>query len=190
VRILWEGASRKKSYSGIIWNGNLNVENGEIKYFRKIRFDSPRSNVLDSSENSLKWYSITCGYTSGLIIGIEGVENSKFTINVGCDLITGPRFGEVGTRYPLRMSQAPAEEITFSLKFSDLKDGPIQLEIGDIDRKLTFSRTPRNNEFKKIYFEYVDHDIKPGWNAYYLRATQIDMEKAWSSPIYVNYLRE
>jgi hypothetical protein len=89
------------------------------------------------------------------------------------------------------MSQAPAEEITSSFRFSDLKGGPLQIDIGDLNRKLTFLRAPSENETNKIiHFDYVDYDIKPGWNAYYVKATQIDREKAWSSPIYINYDRD
>ena len=38
VRILWEGASRKSSYSGVIWEGTLRVSGRAIDGVEKIRF--------------------------------------------------------------------------------------------------------------------------------------------------------
>ena len=47
VRILWEGASRKSSYSGVIWEGKLRVAGRRVANVDKIRFDSPRSRMFD-----------------------------------------------------------------------------------------------------------------------------------------------
>ena len=43
VRILWEGASRKSSYSGVEWNGALTVKGAGVSAADTFRFDSPRS---------------------------------------------------------------------------------------------------------------------------------------------------
>ena len=61
VRVMWEGASRKSSYSGVIWEGKLQVSGRAINGVEQIRFDSPRSHVFDVADHGLRWYSVTCG---------------------------------------------------------------------------------------------------------------------------------
>ncbi|MCD6503842.1 DUF3604 domain-containing protein [Candidatus Bathyarchaeota archaeon] len=187
VRILWEGASRKDSYSGVIWEGKIRVKAGRILSVQKIRFDSPRSKVYGLTDRQVNWYSVTCGYPSGLILELDDPESTVLDMTVACKLITGPLFGETGSRAPLRMSYAPAEQIETSIKVSDLDDGPITIDIGTLNRKITVSKAPSNRGIRSVEFEFLDKDVKPGLNIYYLRVTQTDMEKAWSSPIFVNY---
>lgn len=187
VRILWEGSSRKDSYSGVVWKGKIRVKAGKILSVQKLRFDSPRSKVYDLADDRMNWYSITCGYSSGLILELDNPKNAKLDITVGCELITGPLFGETGSKAPLRMSYAPAEQIETSIKVSDLDDGPITINIGTLNRRITVSKAPSDTGIRSLEFEFLDKDVKPGLNIYYLCVTQSDMEKAWSSPIFVKY---
>jgi hypothetical protein len=48
--------------------------------------------------------------------------------------------------------------------------------------KFVFATQPENNEAE---FSYIDNDIQTGESWYYVRATQIDRNLAWSSPIWV-----
>ena len=62
VRLLWQGASRKMSYSGVRWDGVLRVDGATISRVEQIRFDSPRSYVTEVTPSSLRWHSVQCGY--------------------------------------------------------------------------------------------------------------------------------
>jgi len=42
----------------------------------------------------------------------------------------------------------------------------------------------------QVCFHFVDENIMPGFNYYYIRVTQEDGEMAWSSPIWVHYLHK
>ncbi len=186
VRILWEGASRKSSYSGVVWEGRLRVRGRQIAEVEKIRFDSPRSTVYDATDDGLRWYSVTCGYRSGLILTLPGDEDGVLELVVNTSLITGPKYGGRGDRAPRRISYAPAEKVAFDLDLKQLAQAPVTMEIGQLNRRVIVSQAPAAAEPGEIDFSYTDDSPRPGTNPYWVRVVQQDMEMAWSSPIYVD----
>jgi hypothetical protein len=184
VRILWRGASRRSSYSGVIWDGWLQVDRGEVALRELIRFDSPRSHLSDLSGEGLRWYSVTCGYRSGMVLDVTG--EAVFHLVVNTSLITMPSYGGFGDESPKRISYAPAERLSLSLGMRDLRDGPTEVEVGPLDRRLTLSLAPEL-ERSEVTFSFTDPAPRPGINPYWLRVTQADMEMAWTSPVFVDY---
>ena len=188
VRILWEGASRKSSYSGVIWEGKLKVSGPRIASVDKIRFDSPRSRVFDVEDDGLRWYSVTCGYRSGIILDLTGENDGEIELVVNTSLITGPLYGGSGISAPRRMSYAPAEKVAFNVDLTQLKKGPVTMEIGGLNRRVTMSLASTPQEAGEVEFSFTDPSPNPGINPYWVRVVQTDMEMAWSSPIYADYV--
>ncbi|MCZ6633881.1 MAG: DUF3604 domain-containing protein [bacterium] len=188
VRILWEGASRKTSYSGVIWEGQLRVNGRPINGVEKIRFDSPRCRVYDADEGGLKWYAISCGYRSGMILDLGGEGDAEVELVVDTTVIAGPKYGDRGINPPRRMTYAPAEKVGFHVSLKDLEAGPVTMEIGQLNRRVTVSLAPEEREAGEVAFDFTDSSPKPGINPYYVRVVQSDMEMAWSSPIYVDWV--
>ncbi len=184
VRILWEGASRKSSYSGVIWEGQLRIAGRRVANVDKIRFDSPRSRVFEVEDYGLRWYSVTCGYRSGIILDLTGENDGELELVVNTSVITGPLYGESGVNPPRRMSYAPAEKVAININLTELKKGPVTLEIGGLNRRVTMSLAPTLQEAGEVKFSFADPSPNPGINPYWVRVVQTDMEMAWSSPIY------
>jgi len=184
VRILWEGASRKTSYSGAIWDGELRVSGGRVALQRTIRFDSPRSRVFGAHAEGLRWHAVSCGYRSGFILEVEGDPEIRLVVNTS--LITMPSYGGFAQTGPKRMSYSPTERVSARVHVSELADGPRIVEIGLLGRRLVIERAPKA-ETTDITFAFTDPAPQPGTNPYWLRVVQTDMEMAWTSPVFVHY---
>ncbi len=187
VRILWKGSSRKTSYSGIIWDGTLNVTGGKILSAETVRFDSPRSRIVEQNEAGLAWHAWGCGYTMGLILELEVDEETRLQIAVGNQAITSPMYGEHGSiTPPRRISFAPADRFTFNVRVGDLSNGPQELPLGILDRSITASLASEPAA-DSAAFQFTDEAPEPGINPYWIRAVQSDMEVGWTSPLFVDY---
>jgi len=188
VRLLWEGASRKTSYSGVVWDGSLKLKGAVIKSVEKIRFDSPRSRVYDITSETLSWHSVTCGYRSGVVLELDAKEaNPTLHIVVDTTLISAALFGGHGQYEPARMSRAPGERLVFDVSLQELEHGPKKLEIGLLDRRVTVSLAPESGE-ETAEFAFTDPEPEPGINPYWVRVVQTDMEMAWTTPVFVDYV--
>lgn len=190
VRLTWQGASRRTSYSAVIWDGWLEIidradsAKGPI-VSETIRFDSPRSFVQTTSPTRITWHAETCGHRSGFVFrAIEGDPLLRVVVNT--TLTTMPAFGGFGDTNPKRMSYAPTDHITFEFHVSELGDGPLVVPIGPIDRKLVIEFAPEGGS-PDAAFTHTDLNPQPGTSPYWLRIVQRDMEMAWTSPVFVDY---
>ena len=186
VRVLWEGASRKSSYSGVVWEGKLNVTGARMSDIRKLRFDSPRSYLFDEETAGLSWYSVTCGYHSGFIFDLDSTD-AELSLVLSTSVMTGPKYEGHGESGPLRIAYAPAERIASTIRVDSLVDGPRVIDIGTLNRRVTVSLAPQPTA-ESVEFSVTDDAPLPGVNPYWLRVVQTDQEMAWSSPIYVDYV--
>ena len=187
VRVTWEGASRRTSYSGVVWDGSVSLDGGRISGVRKIRFDSPRSEVTESEETRVRWHSWTCGYRSGLVMDVDGDPATVVTAAMSSEAISGARYGGHGESAPQRMSFAPAEGVHIRTTLGALADGKRQIDLGVLDRKFTLEMAPEPGP-ERVEFEFTDESPQPGINPYWVRVTQSDMEMAWTSPVFVDYV--
>ena len=186
IRVLWEGASRKSSYSGVVWEGMLNVTGAQMSDIRKLRFDSPRSYLFDERDDGLSWYSVTCGYRSGFIFDLDTTDAELF-LSVSNTVMTGPKYEGHGESGPLRIAHASAERIASTIRVADLADGPRVIDIGTLNRRITVSLAPEPTA-ESVEFAVTDEMPVPGVNPYWLRVVQTDQEMAWASPIYADYV--
>ncbi len=187
VRVTWEGASRRTSYSGVVWNGGLSLSGGRITAASKIRFDSPRSEITESDDARLRWHSWTCGYRSGLVVDVDGGPDTELAATISSDTISGARYGGHGENAPQRMSLAPADRVHIRSTLGALAEGPRQIDLGVLDRKFTLELAPEPGP-ERVEFDFTDECPQPGINPYWVRVTQSDMEMAWTSPVFVDYV--
>ena len=209
VRVLWEGASRKTSYSGVIWDGHLQVVGATIASVERLRFDSPRSRVFDRTATGLRWHSVTCGYRSGVILDLaDAADDAELRLVVNTSLISRPYFGGHGDDDPGRMSYAPAENVTFSCSLRELAAGQKEIHLtapalqkhpdsgdndpapqfGQLSRKIEVSLAPAPGGPETAELTFTDPAPQPGINPYWARIVQTDMEMAWTSPVFVDYV--
>ena len=187
VRVTWEGASRRTSYSGVVWDGSVKVSDGLIKKIEKIRFDSPRSEVTESSESVVGWSYWGCGYTSGLVLDVEGTEDTGIDVALMSDVIASSQYGDHGGDGARRITFATADRVRIPTTLGSLVDGPRRVDLGQLDRAVAVEMAPEPGA-ERAEFSVVDDSPRPGINPYWVRVTQTDMEKAWTSPVFVDFV--
>ena len=188
VRIIWRGGSRMTSYSGIVWDGRLNIRGASIHSITTLRFDSPRSQIVDQSEQRVCWRAWGCGYPMGLELEIDTANGDvEFQISVTTQTISGPGFGGYGSGGPRRISLAQAENASLTVTAAELTEmDRVGIDLGVIDRRLDLSLSKKPGA-ANAEFEFTDDDPRPGVNPYWIRAVQRDLETGWTSPIFVDY---
>ena len=192
IRVVFSGASRMSSYSGIVWDGKITAESATIHAAESLRFDSPRSHfeLIDGEDEAgprVKWHAWGCGYPMALLLDVDGNDDSRLHIALASQAITGPMYGRHGeTGPPRRISFAPADSVTLDVRLRDLQDGPVELPLGILDRRLAVSLANQSGS-RSASFEFIDDEPQPGVNPYWIRVVQADLEMAWSSPIFVDF---
>ena len=192
IRILWTGSSRKTSYSGVIWDGSATVSGAAVKTVQTIRFDSPRSHIVEHAPQTVRWHAWGCGYLMGVELELDEFEDPadvQIQVAVDTQAITGPGFGGHGESWPRRVSFAPADGAETTFRLADVLQEDREIPLGTLDRKVFLWSVPENRPLSAD-FQLLDDKPLPGWTAYWLRVIQMDGEAAWSSPVFVDYAGE
>jgi hypothetical protein len=172
----------------VIWDGTVKVAGARLIGHEKIRFDSPRSYTSELTAESLRWHSVACGYKSGIILELDKTEGVQLDIKADTTLISGPKYGGQAFLGSMGISYRPAEKASFSVVLDELEKGPVEFEMGTLNRKITVSLAPDDGWPVTTSFTHVDPDPKPGINPYWVRVVQTDMEMAWTSPVFVDFI--
>ena len=187
LRVLWQGGSRQTSYSGVVWDGTVTVDGGRISSTSTLRFDSPRSYLVEESDSVVSFHAWGCGYRMGLELDIEGDAATRVEVSLATRTITGPAFGGFGSSQPRRISLAPAERATLAGRLGDLAGSTRTIDLGVCDRRLDLGLAPLHGE-SEAHCTFRDEQPRPGVNPYWVRVVQVDQEMAWTSPIWVDWV--
>ena len=188
IRVLWDGASRWSSYSGIRWDGSVDVADGEIGDVSPIRFDSPRSNYQRVSSSKLALNGWACGYPSGLVFDVSKSTDSEISFAMNSSLIVGPTFAAHGEKQALRrMAHATGDSVRVNGTLAQLQNGPMRVNLGHSNRNVTLELAPEAVS-DRSEFTVIDADVQPGVNPYWVKVVQQDMEMAWISPVFADLL--
>ena len=68
-----------------------------------------------------------------------------------------------------------------------LLEAAVHLDLGGLDRRLTLSLATEPGP-ETAGFTFTDPDPQPGINAYWVKVVQSDMEMAWTSPVFVDFV--
>jgi hypothetical protein len=165
------------------WRGTIEVKGARLAGFTKPWFYSPETYLVERDEtdpNTLVFATNTRGRGKGLLLELEGVTaDTEVVVHLKGVMEAAPSPGP-RERSPERL---PAADIPFSL--GDLANG-VQVHefevVNNVD-SVTAQLVPADAALDQR-FEYVDlDDTEPG-DYYYLRVTQVDGARAWTSPVW------
>ncbi|UCG04155.1 MAG: DUF3604 domain-containing protein [Candidatus Heimdallarchaeota archaeon] len=161
IKFVWSGARVTTRRRNTDWSGEITIDKGRIISAEEFAFDLSWQGITELTEQRVCWSSTTSGDLDGIIMTLEAPDDARISFDT--------------------------EIVQTSFQLSQLKESLI-LEAGGIEQKLEISRVSGKKPPISVKFEYTDHNIKSGRSAYYVKVLQIDGEKAWSSPIFINYV--
>lgn len=160
VRVLWEGAEYRGRFREVIWDGEATFENNRITDARPVNFLN-RDKTLDrKGDNGLAWKALTTGNYGGFDAWLADGTGGTLALTT-----------------PLVSAHIPVADIGLEDTILDAS--------GDLPRFVRVFRLPDDNPHKRLSFTRAIPLKAAGDNAVYIRVTQEDGTRAWTSPVYV-----
>ena len=158
IKVEWSGARVRSRPKVVTWDGGLRVKGGKITEVTEFAFDYPNQGLVNSSETELSWKSSTGGDPDGVLMRLEGNDETEVSFK------TGPS--------------------TFTFKPKDIRYEPLVVEAGGLNQKVKVS-TIKDTLPDSLEFTYIPEQ-EEGLNAYWVRIVQADGSMAWTSPLFIN----
>ncbi len=159
VRVLWEGAEYRGRFREVIWDGHAEVAGNTVLSARPVNFLN-RDKTLETVGNKLTWKALTTGNYGGVDIVVENAMSGTLKVET-----------------PLVSFEVPIEEIGMEDTVYD--------NSGELPRFIKVFRLPNENPCRSFQFSRKIQLKEQGDNPIYVRVTQEDGTRAWTSPIYV-----
>ena len=159
VRVAWGGARVKGRGRETRWDGSLHLNGNRMASIAPYAFDSAAEGITEHDASHATWISKTCGDSDGLILELEEGLTGSLT-------------------FETRVT-------AFALPLTVLSDGPFVAHAGGLDQQVTIEVRPDAPGPTELSLDWTDEDAPAGESAYWLRITQEDGHKAWTSPVYL-----
>lgn len=158
VRVVWSGQRIKARNRLVKWDGGLSIDRGRILNTEGYAFDSPNEGILDVTDRSVSWKSVTTGDADGVILTLDIPLETKISF------------------------KTPV--IDQSVSLGEVAKNPVVVNGGGIDIQVVFEKLPLGVG-REVMFSFREPELLPGCHIYWVRVLQTDGAKAWGSPIYV-----
>lgn len=160
IRILWEGALYRGRFRQVIWDGDATVCGNTILRAEAINFLNPDNPLRMDNETGVSWTALTTGNFGGVDLWLSDAAA-----------------GTLAIRTPLVETELPIAEIG--------ADETVLDRSGALPRLLRLQRLPEIMQETAFSGSLKVELRETGDNPFYLRMTQEDGTRAWTSPIYV-----
>lgn len=158
-KLVWNGARVRGQDRVLRWDGGLTIEGNSIAKAVSVNFWNPDHPLIQHGSDKLSWESFTTGTAKGVILTLE--KPAQGTIHFA------------------------TQAVKLDINLQDIRNESVVWEFGDLEKSVRISRLPEINEYFTYSFQIPLENLHTGDNPIYIRATQEDEQKAWSSPIYL-----
>ena len=159
IRIAMEGAEYRGRARTTIWDGSLNLNGNVITDAVMLNNWNRDRGIGACSDSSLAWKAVTTGNTCGIDLWLADAARGEIAITTKH---TSPtvRIGDIG-----------------------LND--LVFDAGGLERRLRLYRLPDAPHEPRVAHQLDVPVATKGDTPIFVRVTQVDGHKAWSSPIYL-----
>jgi hypothetical protein len=159
VRVLFEGATYRGRAREVIWNGTARFRGNRILEARPINFFNPDKPLIRDGDEGLRWQALTTGNFVGFDVWLERDD------------------GRLEIETPLIRGSLSLDEISLEDRVLDAS--------GVLPRLIRVYRLPERLDIMTLRFRRRITLRDVGDNALFIRLTQEDGTRAWTSPVYV-----
>jgi hypothetical protein len=188
VKISFESTSehgmRDSPRGNRIWNGTIKVANAEISEVKIPGLRNPyheRAQVDPNNPDTIEFHNETRGRSNTILVKLA---NASSDTGISIDL---DRTMEAGITYPIRYRPSAFPKRALSVTLADVdRSGFHDIELQEgrftdhIGLEIYNPSGALDQEFSYLETKATTHD-----DYYYLRVTQLDGSRAWSSPWWV-----
>ncbi len=161
IRVLWEGAEYRGRAREVIWDGSATFAGDAIVEATPINFFN-RDKTLDRvGENGLAWRSLTTGNYAGFDVRLADGRSGRLVLDT-----------------PLVKAELPLAAIGLADRLLEAN--------GILPRFIRVFRLPGHDTVRTLRFSRQIALRDKGDNPLWLRLTQEDGTRAWTSPVYVH----
>lgn len=160
VRVLWEGAEYRGRFREVIWDGSARFNGNGIVEARPVNFLNRDKKLEQDGTDGLTWKALTTGNFGGFDVTLNDAKA-----------------GVLELKTPLVSFELPVADIGMEDRVYDAS--------GQLPRFVKVFRLPEDNPHRSFRFNRDVPLHANGDNAIYIRVTQEDGTRAWTSPVYV-----
>jgi len=159
LRLLWGGAREIGTAAAQrqSWKGSLELSEGVIHDVMDVGLQSPKDEITHLDQR-VTFNCATAGNDMGFSFEAEGSSEAI------CRVVT--ELGDADT--PL----------------SQLRQETMVIDAGGVNRRIELGPAPSENSAMSVEATFEHLEPPTGEHAYWVRVTQIDRHRAWSSPVY------
>ncbi len=159
VRVTMEGAEYRGRARTTVWDGSLRVNGNSIERAEMFNNWNLDRGIGSQSQDALSWKAVTTGNTCGIDLWLEEEKRGDIEIETN--------------------------HVSMRLPIADIGIEDSVFEAGGLDRLLKLYRLPNLPQEHRLEHRMSVRVADNGDSPVFVRVTQIDGHKAWSSPIYL-----
>ena len=160
IRVIWEGAEYRGRFREVAWDGTASFNDNEIVSAEPINFFNRDKALTAAGTNGLSWKALTTGNFGGFDVVLKDRNAGRLAIQT-----------------PLVTCDIAVADIGYEDRVFD--------KSGELPRFLKVSRLPTRNKSRTIRFKRPVKLRDTGDNPIFIRLTQEDGTRAWTSPVYL-----
>ena len=168
VKIAWSGVRSRFRKKSVLWDGSVFVRNGRVAKAENYAIDRDSEGIQNWSNQLVNFRSKTSGDEDGMILDVVPSDTQR------CQIIFA------------------SKQAAITVDLADLTQKPLEHFVCPENCKVQFSLEPEEQKTAPgqvfhTQYELVDEQPGVGLNIYYARIYLKDGNRAWSSPVFVNY---
>ena len=164
IKIVYSGVSSRLRKKSTVWSGNIYIKHASILNAENYSVDNAFEGIKGYDRHCINFVSKTSGDEDGVIITLVPEPKKE------CSILFQSKQANI---------EVPLSEI---LKSSH----GVTFDVGEVNRKVCFSKE-YDSDVCDTLVEYTDTGVTEGVNQYYVKVYQKDGNRAWSSPIFINF---